>query len=67
MEDINLGLFYDMSLPQENNKLLEQYSYGVELIAEIGAAFMGMSSAGLRLSKTKEGNIAVDVILGIGL
>jgi hypothetical protein len=37
------------------------------MIAEIGAAFMGMSSAGLRLSKTKEGNIAVDVILGIGL
>lgn len=67
LEDIYFGLFYDMSIPQENNKLFEQYSYGLEMIAEIGAAFMGMSSAGLRLSKTKEGNIAVDVILGIGL
>jgi hypothetical protein len=67
LEDINLGLFYDMAIPQEDNKALEQYSYGVELIAEIGAFFMGMTSAGLRLSKTKEGDTAVDLILGIGL
>ena len=66
LEDINLGIFYDLAVPQDETIVPEQYSYGLELIAEIGAAFSGFSTAGVRFSKTKEGETAVDLILGIG-
>ena len=66
MEDITAGLFFDAALPKDNTKANAQYSYGAELIAEIGAAFYGIATTGIRAGYDKDGNIFAEMILGIG-
>ncbi len=65
LEDISAGLFFDAAFRKDNYKQPEQYSYGIELIAEIGAAFRGMMNAGLRVGYDKEGNAFIGMILGM--
>lgn len=65
LEDISAGLFFDAAFRKDNYKQPEQYSYGIELIAEIGAAFRGMMNAGLRVGYDKDGNAFIGMILGM--
>jgi hypothetical protein len=66
LEDISGGLFFDAALPRYNTEAAAHYSYGVELIAEIGAAFQGMMNIGVRAGYDREGKSFIDLMLGIG-
>jgi hypothetical protein len=63
LEDINLGLFYDLAL-KDGSEEPEEFSYGLELIGEFGLMFMGNANAGLRIGKTKAGDQFATVFLG---
>lgn len=65
LEDISAGLFFDAAFRKDNYKEPDHYSYGLELIAEIGAAFSGMLNAGARFGYDKDGNMFVGMILGM--
>lgn len=67
LEDINLGFFYDMAMPQTKAAYIKQYSYGIELIAEIGLAFMDFTNVGFRYSTNKESERTLSLIMDIGL
>jgi hypothetical protein len=63
LEDINMGLFYDLAL-KDGSEEPEEFSYGLELIGEFGLMFMGNANAGLRIGKTKAGDQFATVFLG---
>lgn len=64
LEDVSAGLFYDAAFPRENTETAYQYSYGAELIAEVGAAFYGMANVGVRAGYDKDKNSFIEMILG---
>jgi hypothetical protein len=66
LEDISGGVFFDAALPRYNTEANAQYSYGVELIAEVGAAFYGMMNIGVRAGYDRDGNSFISMILGTG-
>lgn len=65
LEDVHLGLFYDLAKAQDELSGLEHYSYGAELIGEFGMAFMGTLSAGMRVGQSKKGETFAEIILGL--
>ncbi len=66
LEDISAGVFFDAALPRYNTEAAAQYSYGAELIAEVGAAFYGMMNIGVRAGYDRDGNSFIDMMVGMG-
>ena len=64
LEDISAGLFYDAAFPRLNSDRDYQSSYGLELIAEVGAAFYGMANVGVRAGYDRAGESFIEMILG---
>lgn len=64
MEDINLGLFYDASIPADRSKENTRYATGVELISEISAGFRFTFDLGIRFSYNKDKEVMTQLILG---
>lgn len=65
LEDIHLGLFYDLAKPEDKLSTHEHHSYGAEIIGELGMAFQGILTAGMRVGKTKTGETFAEMILGL--
>ena len=63
LEDVNLGLFYDLALPFTQDDAQKQYSYGVEVLAELGLAYNFMLNAGVRFSRNREDKYKVDFLI----
>lgn len=66
LEDINLGLFFDAAhdeLKQDTG--IKQYSYGVELIAELFTAFNAQMQIGIQAGITKEKEQFIGLIFGM--
>ena len=65
VEDINLGLFYDLASPMGKEERGSISAYGAELIAEISAGYVLSFNLGLRFSQNKDGQSRWDLIFGL--
>ncbi len=63
LDDIHLGLFYDLAVPTSKELVLERWSTGIELIAELSMAYMGSLDLGLRLGYNKDKKITPSLII----
>jgi len=63
LEDINLGLFYDTAVPAHKNDIDKQYSYGAELLAELGLAYNYRINVGVRYSYNAEKENRIELIM----
>lgn len=66
VEDINLGFFFDAAHDElKQNTEIKQYSYGVELIAELFTAFNAQLNIGVQFGITKEKEQFIGLILNM--